>query len=76
MKDVQEEYNIQPQLLKGKIAHDLITLSNYKEHESLWKPYLIDDVLGLAYVVSKHGNSIQKITGVSYKNSLTESSLA
>ena len=53
----------------------MITLSNYKEHEKLWKPYLIDDVLFLAYVVSKHGNSIQKITSVSYKNSLTESSL-
>ena len=74
MKDIQKEYNIQTQLLKGEKALDLITLSNYKDHESLWKPYLIDDVLGLAYVVSKHGNSIQKITGVSYENSLTESS--
>ena len=34
-----------------------------------------DDVLGLAYVVAKHGNSIQKITGVSYGNSLTEAAL-
>ena len=75
LKEIQKEYNIQPQLLKGEIAHDLITLSNYKEHENLWRSYLIDDVLGLAYVVSKHGNSIQKIIGVSYKNSLTESSL-
>ena len=74
LKDIQKEYNIQPQLLKGEIAHDLITLSNYKEHEKLWKP-LVDDVLGLAYVVSKHGNSIQKLPGVSYKNSLTESFL-
>ena len=38
--------------------------------------YLIDDVLGLAAVVAKHGNKIQKITGVSFKYSLTESSLA
>ena len=75
LKDIRKEYNIQPQLLKGEIAHDLIKLSNYKEHEKLWKPYLVDDVLGLTYVVSKHGNSIQKITFVSYKNSLTESSL-
>ena len=74
LRDIQKEYNIQPQLLKGEKAHDLITLSNYKEHESLWKPFLIDDVLCLAYVVSKHGNSIQKTTGVSSKNSLTESS--
>ena len=60
----------------GEIDHNLITLSNYKEHENIWKPYLIDDVLGLAAVVAKHGNKIQKITGVSFKNSLTESSLA
>ena len=75
LKDVQEEYSIQPQILKGDIAHDLILLSNYKEHEKLWKPYFVDDVRGPAYVVSEHGNSIQKITGVSYKNSLTESFL-
>ena len=55
-----KEYNIQPHLLKRENEHDLITLSNYKDHERLWRPYLIDDVLGLAYVVSKHGNSIQK----------------
>ena len=75
LKVIQTEYNIQPQLSEGEIAHDLITLWNYKEHESLWKPCLIDDVLCLAYVVSKHGISIQKITGVSYKSWLTESSL-
>ena len=75
LKGIQKEYNIQPQLLKGEIAHDLIALNNYKEHENLRKLYSIEDVLCLAYVVSKHGNSIQKITGVSYKNSLTESSL-
>ena len=42
---------------------------------NLWRPYLIDDVLGLPYVLAKHGTSIQKITGVSYKNSLTEAAL-
>ena len=76
MKKIQKEYNIQPQLIKGEIDQSLITLSNYKEHEKLWKPYLIDDVLGLAAVVAKHGNKIQKITGVPFKNSLRESSLA
>ena len=75
LKDIQKEYNIYPHLLKGKIAPGLITLSKYKKHDSLWKPFLIDDVLGLAYVLSKHGTLIQKIPGVSYKNSLTESSL-
>ena len=56
LNKIQKEYNIQPQLIKGEIDHNLITLSNYKEHEQLWKPYLIDDVLGLAAVVAKHGN--------------------
>ena len=74
MKDIRKEYNIQPQFLKREIAHDLITLSSYNEQENLWKLYLIDDFLDLAYVVSKHGNSIQKITEFSYKMSLTESS--
>ena len=45
LKKKQKEYDIQPQLFKGEIDHILITLSNYKEHEKLWKPYLIDDVL-------------------------------
>ena len=76
LKKIQNEYNIQPQLFTGEIDQNLITLSHYKEHEKLWKPYLVDNMLGLASVVAKHGNKIQRITGVSFKNSLTESSLA
>ena len=75
LKSIQKEYNIQPDLMKDEIDHDLINISNYKNYENLWRPYLISDVLGLAYVVVKHGNCIQKITGVSYKNSLTEAAL-
>ena len=60
LKKIQKEYNIQPQIIKGEIDHNLITLSNYKEHENIWKPYLIDDISGLAAVVAKHGNKIQK----------------
>ena len=45
LKDNQIEYNLQPQFMKGEIAHVLITLSNYEEHESPWKPHLTDDVL-------------------------------
>ena len=73
---IQKEYNIKQQLIKGEIDHNLITLSNYKELEKIMRPYLVDNVLGLAAVVAKHGNKIQKITDVSFKNSLTESSLA
>ena len=53
--------------MKGEIDHDLIIFVNYNDYEKLWRPYLIDYVLGLAYVVDKHGNSIQKFTGVSNK---------
>ena len=65
LKSTQKGYNIQPDLMKGEINHDLINIGNYKEYENLWRPYLIDDVLGLANVIAKHGNSIQIITGVS-----------
>ena len=74
LKDIRK-YSIQPKILEGELADDLITLNNYKKYDSRWKPYSIDDVLDPAYVVSKYGKSIQKLTGVSYKNSLTESSL-
>ena len=75
LKSKQKEYNIQPDLMKGEINQDLINIALYKDYENLWRLYFIDDVLGLAYVLAKHGNSIQKITGVSYKNSLTEAAL-
>ena len=37
---------------------------------------MINDVLGLGMLVAKHANKIQKITGVSFKTSLTQSSLS
>ena len=60
IKSIQKEYNIQPDLMEGEIYHDLINIGHYKNYENLWRPYLIDDLLGLAYVFAKHGNSIQK----------------
>ena len=75
LKSIHAEYNSQPDLMKGEINHDLIIIVNYKDYDDLWRSYLKDDVLGLAFVVAKHGNSIQKITVVSYRNSLTEAAL-
>ena len=63
LKSIQKEYNIQPDLMKSEINHDLVNIDNYKDCENLWRAYLIDDVLGLSYVVAKHGNSIQKSLG-------------
>ena len=76
LRKIQKEYGIQPQLLKTEMEHSDITLSNYIEKERFWKPYLINDVLGLGMLIAKHANKIQKITGVSFKTSLTQSSLS
>ena len=51
--------------MKSEINHELIRIGKYKGYENSLRTYLIDDVLGLAYVIAKHGNSIQKNTGVS-----------
>ena len=75
LKSVQKKYNMQPDLMRCEINHDSIIISNSKDYENLRRPYLIDDVLGLAYVIDKHGNSVQKVTGVSYKNRLTAAAL-
>ena len=75
LKSIQKEYNIQPDLMKDEIDHDLISIGNYKDYENLWRPYLIDDVLALAYAPTKHDNSIHKITRVSYENSLPEAAV-
>ena len=75
LKGIQKEYNIQQDIKKGEINHNFIYIGNYKDYENLWRASLMDDVLGLEYVIAKHGNSIQTITGVSYKNSLTEAAL-
>ena len=75
LKSIQKEYNIQPDLVKGEIYHDLINFGNCKDYKNLWRPFIIDDLLGLAYIIAKHSNSIRKITGISYKNSLTEATL-
>ena len=64
LKEIQKDYNIQPHFLKGEYSHDLITLSTKKKDENHWKLYLIDDVLGLVFVISKHGNCILNLTGV------------
>ena len=75
IKDIQKEYSIQPDILKGEIDLALINNGNYIDYENPWKPHLIDYVLGLAYVVARHCNSLQKNTGVSHKNCLTEAAL-
>ena len=61
LKNIQKQYNIQPQLLKGEVYHSLINFGIYENHEYLWRPYLIGAILGPAYVAARHGDNIQKI---------------
>ena len=75
LKSIQREYNIQPELLGGELDHGLNNIGKYNGYENLWRPYLVDDVWGLAYMVAKHGNNYQKNTGFLFKNSLTEAPL-
>ena len=37
-KGIQKEYNIQPDLMKGEIDHDLINIAKHKDYENLWRP--------------------------------------
>ena len=45
LKSIQKEYNIQADLMKDEINHDLINIGIYKNYGNLLAPYLIDDVL-------------------------------
>ena len=76
LNNIQKEYNIQTETKKGKFSQELVFIGGYEDFENLWRPYLADYVLGLAYVVARRGNDIQNITGVLNKNSLTVTSLA
>ena len=62
-------------MIKGETNHDFFNIGTYKDNENLRRPYLVDDVLGLACDVAEHSHNSQKISGVSFKNSLTEASL-
>ena len=65
LKEIQKEYKIQSNLMKGETDHDVITICKYKDHENSRKPYFIDYALGLAYVAAELGNHIQKLTSIS-----------
>ena len=74
LKSIQKEYNIPTEKTKSEIIQDLTIIGIYKDYEILWRPYLSDDIVGIVYVVAKHGKNFQKMTGVSYKISLKEAS--
>ena len=72
---IGKEYGLQPGLLKGEIEHSVIIKNNFAELRHIWEPYLISDVLCLAFIYARHSMEMQKMTGFGIKDCLTEASL-
>ena len=70
-----KEYGLQPELLKGEIEHSIININNFVELRHIWEPYLISDVLCLAFIYARHSMEMQKMSGFGIKDCLTEASL-
>ena len=75
LEKIGREYNLQPELLKGEIEHSIINKNNFAELRHIWEPYLISDVLCLAFIYARHSMEMQKMTGFGIKDCLTEASL-
>ena len=75
LEKIGKEYGLQPELLKGEMDHSLINKNNFAELRHIWEPYLISDVLCLAFIYARHSMEMQKMTGFGIKDCLTEASL-
>ena len=75
LEKIGKEYNLQPELLKGEIDHSVIKKNNFVKLRHIWEPYLISDVLCLAYIYARHSMEMQKMSGFGIKDCLTEASL-
>ena len=75
LNKIGKEYGSQPELLKGEIEHSIINKNNFVELRHIWEPYLISDVLCLAFIYARHSMEMQKMTGFGIKGCLTEASL-
>ena len=75
LNKIGKEYGLQPELLKGEIEHSIINKNNFVEIKHIWEPYLISDVLCLAFIYARHSMEMQKISGFGIKDCLTEASL-
>ena len=75
LEKIGREYNLQPELLKGEIEHSIINKNTFAELRHIWEPYLISDVLCLAFIYARHSMEIQKMSGFGIKDGLTEASL-
>ena len=75
LNKIGEEYGLQPELLKGEIEHSIINKNNFAELRHIWEPYLISDVLCLAFIYARHSMEMQTMSGFGIKDCLTEASL-
>ena len=75
LKKIGKEYELQPELLKGEIDHSTINKNNFVELKHTWEPYLISDVLCLAFIYARHSMEMQNMSGFGIKDCLTEASL-
>ena len=75
LEKIGREYNLQPELLKGEIEHSIINKNTFAELKHIWEPYLISDVLCLAFIYARHSMEMQKMSGFGIKDCLTEASL-
>ena len=75
LEKIGREYGLQPELLKGEMDHSLINKNNFIELRHIWEPYLISDVLCLAFINASHSMEMQKLSGFGIKDCLTEASL-
>ena len=75
LNKIGKENGLQPELLKGEIEHSVINKNNFVELRHIWEPYLISDVLCLAFIYARHSMEMQKMAGFGIKDCLTEASL-
>ena len=75
LEKIGKEYELQPELLKGEIEHSIINKNNFAELRHIWEPYLVSDVLCLAFIYARHSMEMQKMSGFGIKDCLTEASL-
>ena len=75
LNKIGKEYGLQPELLKGEIEHSVNNKNNFAELKHIWEPYLVSDVLCLAFIYARHSMEMQKMSGFGIKDCLTEASL-
>ena len=59
LEKIGREYGLQPELLKGEIEHSVINKNNFAKLRHIWEPYLISDVLCLAFIYARHSMEMQ-----------------